>query len=473
MSATSFASVIALAATMAAGVGVIGASAQNVPVPAEFPPASFTGAQYVDSKGCAFVRAGMGGAVNWVPRVDRARNQLCNFQPTGVTRTATAPTPDPLPNVPIITVDAAPAPVAPRVAAPRVAPAPRVAVVSPQVRAPRLAPVPARTPLIITSVNPSATPRVMAAPAIPRRITLAEACDGRTGIQRGFVSATTRQPIDCGGTARVAAADQPGVTARPSAVSQPQRLTLAAACAQQTATGRTLINAATRAPIVCDMPPPFAMAALPRVRAAQPTTQITTACGIAGLHTDGRYPVRCGPQAQSPSGGTSGVVQVARASSTLTIGVGTATVSTRSAKSVFGAGPVPASNARVAVAQATVPQGYDRVWTDGRINAQRGLTQPQPQVQVASRVSSRSVAPVSVQAPATSGHRYVQVGSFGDPANAARLITRLQAAGLPVASAKSGSLKVIAAGPFRSASDLSQALRIVRGMGFADAYPRS
>ena len=67
----------------------------------------------------------------------------------------------------------------------------------------------------------------------------------------------------------------------------------------------------------------------------------------------------------------------------------------------------------------------------------------------------------------------MQVGSFGDPANAARLIARLQAAGLPVASAKSGNLKVIAAGPFRSPADLNQALNIVRGMGFADAYLRS
>ena len=58
------------------------AFAQKSGVPAEFPPSSFLGNQLVDSNGCAFIRAGIGGNVNWVPRVNRRRVQLCNFQPT-------------------------------------------------------------------------------------------------------------------------------------------------------------------------------------------------------------------------------------------------------------------------------------------------------------------------------------------------------------------------------------------------------
>jgi hypothetical protein len=451
MSATSFASAIALAATMAAGVGITGAAAQGVAIPAEFPPSSYTGTQYVDSKGCAFVRAGMDGRVNWVPRVNRAREQLCNFQPT-TTRTAAAPMPDPLPNVPIITVNNTPAPVAapaPRAATPSASAPARVAAAAPAAAAPTIR---AATPS--ATVQP-ATARVVSPPA-PRRITLAEACEGKSGVQRGYISASTGQPIDCGGAPRVAAVMQPPLVAAGPA---PLRLTLAAACAQQVATGRTLINAATRQPIVCDVLAATVVASVPQARVAAPTVASASACGIDGFNSDGRYPVRCGPQALSPSGGATALASAALPR--------TATVSTRTAKPLFGAGPVPASN--IPASRVTVPNGYAQVWDDGRINHQRGLPKTQ------ARISSRSVAPAAVQAPAaaTTGHRYVQVGSFGDPANAARLIARLQAAGLPVASAKSGSVKVIAAGPFRSAADLNRALGMVRGMGFADAYLRS
>ena len=54
--------------------------AQSAPgrVPAEIPPLSFEGAQYIDSTGCVWIRSGFNGNVVWVRRVGRNRVQLCD-----------------------------------------------------------------------------------------------------------------------------------------------------------------------------------------------------------------------------------------------------------------------------------------------------------------------------------------------------------------------------------------------------------
>jgi hypothetical protein len=84
---------ISLVSALALGAALAGPGfAQTVSQlggPAELPPAGYSANQYVDSRGCVFIRAGYGGQETWVPRVTRQRQALCGYQPTGGGGTAT------------------------------------------------------------------------------------------------------------------------------------------------------------------------------------------------------------------------------------------------------------------------------------------------------------------------------------------------------------------------------------------------
>ncbi len=96
-----FAGVAAAAMTAVLAGGA--ALAQGTQGPRELPPADFGGNQYVDSAGCVFLRAGLGGQTSWVPRLGRDRKPVCGYEPS-VTATAAEPA------APVATADPAPAP---------------------------------------------------------------------------------------------------------------------------------------------------------------------------------------------------------------------------------------------------------------------------------------------------------------------------------------------------------------------------
>ena len=167
---------------------------------------------------------------------------------------------------------------------------------------------------------------------------------------------------------------------------------------------------------------------------------------------------------------------------------------------LFPAPVVPASNPAYAPAVVSPPPGYRAAWDDGRLNPHRGLppgtiiTQaegvPPGTVIIGStaapRVMHRALAP-QVAAPVApdvatpvaapqAAPRYVQVGTYADPANAARAIAGLQGLGLPVGTmraARNGqALQVVLAGPFGDTGAAQAALGAARGAGFGDAFIR-
>lgn len=130
-------------------------SASDIGGPRELPPPGFAGQQYVDSRGCVFLRAGIGGRVNWVPRVDRNRRAMCGYPPSIGGGTAMAAAPAPQPVAPRVrTAEPPPESYTP---APVAGLRPAAVTPRPMAAAPRVAPVTA----------PVAAPVVAAAPTVP------------------------------------------------------------------------------------------------------------------------------------------------------------------------------------------------------------------------------------------------------------------------------------------------------------------
>ena len=398
------------AAVLLAATGCVSAqSVRDVGPPAELPPADFQGIQYVDSRGCVYIRAGVGGVTNWVPRVNRDREVLCGFQPTFVEAPPPA-SPTPPRGASGGAVDLTAGPTGPSEAEPQAEAAARqptagggrrpieavASIATPPRTARSTAAVPVEVPaerrprritlaeacegrsgirggLIDTRTGQPldcgpAEVQTVAAPApiqapVPRRITLAEACDGRTGVQQGLIDSRTDQPLDCG-RAQVETVAVPVVVPEPSG---PRRVARAEICAEMAATGRRFINQATGLPVRCapiPVPPATMVAEAAPVPQTRTVAAVSGSCpGELGRIALSDLPARCGSEAVPPLAG----VRLAA--------VEQSRVSTRSAADLRPFAPrIPASNpAFVRTIDPEPPAGYERVWNDGRLNPQRGI----------------------------------------------------------------------------------------------------
>ncbi|PLL12608.1 hypothetical protein C0V75_11825 [Tabrizicola sp. TH137] len=395
-----------LASALGAGCA-FAQSASDIGGPRELPPASFSGQQYVDSRGCVFLRAGIGGRVNWVPRVDRDRRAMCGYPPTfGGGETVAA--------------------------APVVAPAPRVMAGEPPPESYTPAPVAGLRPVTVAPkpvavAKPVAVPKpVAAAPVAPAAPPVARAGTGRQ------IGCTTSAPV-------------------------PVRLRLT--------NGGTVV--------VCSR--------------GDGT--------LEGL----RAPIY--PEGSGVGASLSGASRLVPLGQPAAIGTGVA-------------------GAQVAAPAVPVPKGYKLAWRDDRLNPLRGVGTAEGQaaqdliwtrdipaepveeaaaagsarevsVSVGAKNAPRRVAVAAEQAveravepvaepvaaaakPVVAGRFFVQVGSFGVPANAEGAAGRLAALGLPVARSEGRiggkPVQVILAGPFGDSGAAKAALRAARGAGFGDAF---
>lgn len=378
--------------------------------PAEFPPASFKGKQYVDSRGCVYIRAGVDGNVTWVPRVTRSRKIVCGYKPSLPPGSGTTPSaPRQTAGVEQITLPPADRPKSTDATAARPAPSSTQTAAA----APRRAatPKPSRT---TTPARPTAQAPAAVAPA-PAPV--------RVPAPAISAAQSTVRPPSPGPEPTVWSNPDPKPKAPRTAAAAPRPILL-----PPTGTGRapspgpepTVFNA-TPAPAATAATTPRPAAPAPRRVPGPAPTQ--TGCPNASefsnqyVNKNGRFAVRCGPQALPPVNhrviGDGASLAPATAPDLAPAPVASPPVLAENTRVVprhvydnrrnttnvtlaegyervdLGDDRLNPHRAERTLAPArrtgsvTLPKGYRIAWDDGRLNPRRGIGQPSGEAQMA------------------------------------------------------------------------------------------
>ncbi|MCD9147477.1 SPOR domain-containing protein [Pseudophaeobacter flagellatus] len=423
--------------------------------PAEFPPASFHGKQFVDSRGCVYIRAGIDGNVNWVPRVARNRKQLCGYKPTTVAGATARPTQSAGPEMITLDAPAKPAPQTAAAATPvaKPVPKPRTAAATP--------------PAVVTTAKPRRTPQTTTArvTAAPRPATTAV----RPAPTRTRPAASTGS---VNAQARGQAGDQAGC-AGVSAISRQYSGKAGTRCGPQAQSPVTYGSGS-------GIGPQSSLVLSPNTRVLpvhvyeqrRHSLGMTPPPGYTAAWDDDRLNLRRAERDLRPAiltGRTQvpeGYVAVKRRDDRMNPMRGVRT---------------PRGDAQMAA-----------IWDAGPPRSLRALPLDRPVVKIdnrrhdnfegedrhglALRLSSRS-APGATDTPAVTAAsapaRYVRAATFADAAQARQAAQALAATGLPVRlgalSRKGVPYKVVLAGPFHDSTRAEQALNRVRAAGYRGA----
>ncbi len=423
--------------------------------PAELPPSSYKGQQYVDSRGCVFLRAGYGGQVTWVPRVTRDRKQLCGYAPSGGSVEVAEEAPAAAPAPKETTVAAAPAPketktkvVKEAAAKPSPAPAPTVVVAAPK---------PAKAPAPTVVVERPATATEAAATA-GESVSLDRggasyrlACPAETPVAQRFAVNTGGTKVLCTrGDGSLEGANFPILvegTTDGHAIGYDAHMAAAAGTAtigggdysySVSGAGKTTkTTKATKSAKYPDPTPPPGYKLAWKDDRLNPNRGKQTVDGFLAMDEIWTRTTPAELREDSKVKKRPVTIIVRRKDGTQTKHDGYVVSTKGGGETVEFANPAEATTKKVAK-------------------------------------STKSVAPETAKPKVKStgaGRFLVQVGTFGVPANAEGAAGRLKLIGLPVARAKikGGAMTVIYAGPFASVAEAKAALSAARGAGFGDA----
>lgn len=447
--------------------------------PAEVPPASFTASQYVDSKGCVYIRAGVDGNTTWVPRVSRARKVVCGLSPSlgagAGTAVAAAPqAPEPVQigaganaSEPAVGVRPARATVA-SVLAPKPVrtvaskPAARTRAAAPQVQRVNIPqpsgvqrpgrvqmqsarvqqlPAPQTQPRVIRAAPQTGT--ALAGAATQRRVGGSQTCKGASAVSQQYIGGRGN-PVRCGpqdGPIVTRAGDVKGGTFR-------------------SASGQILSNVNPNAVVV----PRHVYEEQQASRVLSPTPK-----GYRPAWDDDRLNTRRAHQ--TLAGKAQSDLIWSQTVPRRLIVRSTGRDVTRSFPGLL----YPyTSQAEQAAAISQGAQIQRRVISTSGTTTKRAVRKPIAMQQKQVRVAA---APAPRKQPQVAGKRFVQVGTFGVQSNAQNTASRLQRMGIPVRIGKftrgGKQMRIVLAGPFASAAHTNGALTAVRNAGFRDAFARN
>ncbi|OIQ45534.1 MAG: sporulation protein [Roseobacter sp. MedPE-SW] len=442
-----------IAGSAAVSVQTAGLQAQtlrSVSPPAQFPPASYKGKQFVDSRGCVYIRAGIDGNVNWVPRVARNRKQLCGYQPTAVAGTTARPTQSAPPEQ--ITLNGSAAAPAARAPAPKprrataAAPAEPTVVTTtrvrrtPQTTTARVTPAPkaprrtVAAPVTIQAAPAAQSPQPRVAAPVPTSQTQSNGCAGASAISQQY---SNQSGVRCGPQAKspVSYGNGSGIGPQSSLQLTPNTRVLPVHVYQQQRHSQDLVTPAGYKPAWGD-----------------------DRLNLRRAERDLR-PAILTSQTEVPAG----YVRVERGDDRMN----------------------PMRGVRTAQGDAQMAA----IWSKGQPRRLRDLPLDRQVVTATDtrqdpfegdakgglvlRLSSRSAPGATLETPKPSQSRYVRAATFSDRGAAQQAAQALAATGVPVRlgnlSRKGVPYKVVLAGPFGDLNAAEQALSKVQAAGYSGA----